>query len=175
MTEEKSNVINVDDINYIEITDPMLMAKEPLVSIKMPTYNHESHISQAIEGILMQETNFPIELIIGEDCSTDKTREIVLDYQRKRPDIIRVVAWDKNVGSRKNGRIINGMLRGKYLAICEGDDYWIHPKKLQMQVDIMEADSEVGLVHGGVDVFREISEKKTKWKLMKHIRFMCMP
>ena len=167
MTEEKLDTINVDEITYREISDPKVMAKEPLVSVQMSTYNHEPYISQAIEGVLMQEINFRIELVIGEDCSMDRTREIVLAYQRKRPDIIRVVAWDKNTGCRRNSRKVNELLRGKYFAFCNGDDCWTHPKKLQMQVDIMEADPEVGLVHGGVDVFREITEKKTKWKYMK--------
>ena len=75
----------------------------PLVSVKMITYNHAPFIAQAIEGVLQQKTNFPFELIIGEDCSTDGTREIVFEYQKKYPDIIRVITSDKNVGAKKNG------------------------------------------------------------------------
>jgi glycosyltransferase involved in cell wall biosynthesis len=154
-----------DGNTYVEISDPAVMAKTPLVSVRMSTYNHEPYIGRSIEGVLMQETDFPIELIIGEDCSTDGTRRIVMEYQRKRPDIIRVIAWDKNVGSRKNGSMQRELLRGKYVALCEGDDYWTHPKKLQMQVDIMEKDPEIGLVHSGADTFIVETGRLKKWKL----------
>lgn len=112
----------------------------------------------------MQETTFSIELVIGEDCSTDRTREIVLEYQRKRPDIIRVVLWSKNVGMRKNSNKLNELLRGKYVAFCEGDDYWTHPKKLQMQVDIMEANPEIGLVHGVADIYHVEKRRRIRWR-----------
>ena len=121
--------------------------KEPLVSVKMITYNHEPYIAQAIEGVLGQETSFPFELVIGEDCSTDGTREIVFDYQKKYPDIIRVITSDKNVGARKNGLRTEKACRGKYIAYCEGDDYWHHPQKLEKQVDYLERHPECGLIH----------------------------
>ena len=120
---------------------------KPLVSALMVTYNHELYIAQAIEGVLQQETDFPFELVIGEDCSTDGTRKIVFNYQKKHPDIIRVITSDKNVGGRKNFFRTVKACRGKYLAFCEGDDYWHHSQKLQKQVDYMEAHPEVGLVH----------------------------
>ncbi len=159
--EQRNNLV---EVTYQEISDPAVMAKQPVVSVKMFTYNHEPYIAKAIEGVLMQETNFPIELVIGEDCSTDRTREIVLEYQRKHPDIIRVLLWDKNVGPRKNALKLNELLRGKYVAFCEGDDYWTHPKKLQMQVDIMEANPDIGLVHSGVDVYNVVRKKRYRWK-----------
>ena len=153
-----------EEVTFQEISDPLVMAKMPLVSVKMLTYNHEPYIAQAIEGVLMQETDFPVELVIGEDCSTDRTREIVLDYQRKRPDLIRVVLWDKNTGGRRNSRKVDELLRGKYIAWCEGDDYWTHPKKLQMQIDIMEADPAIGLVHGGADEYEAASRRRYRWR-----------
>lgn len=122
----------------------------PLVSVKMITYNHEPYIAQAIEGVLQQETDFPIELVIGEDCSNDHTREIVMEYQKRHPDIIRVITSDQNVGMRKNSNRTAKACRGKYLAFCEGDDYWHHSKKLQMQVDYLEAHPEVGLIYADV-------------------------
>ncbi len=76
---------------------------QPLVSISMLTYNHAPFIAQAIEGVLQQQTNFPFELVIGEDCSTDNTREIVYEYHKKHPDIIRVITSDKNIGETRNG------------------------------------------------------------------------
>jgi glycosyltransferase involved in cell wall biosynthesis len=112
---------------------------EPLVSVKTLTYNHAAFIRQCIEGVLMQKTNFPFEYIIGEDCSTDGTREIVLDYARKYPEIIRVITSESNVGSKENSRRTNLVCRGKYLALCEGDDYWTDPYKLQKQADFLES------------------------------------
>lgn len=114
----------------------------PLVSIRTSTYNHGPYIKQCIEGVLMQKTNFPFEYIIGEDCSTDETREIVFDYAKRYPNIIRVITANYNVGSKANGRRCINACRGKYMAICEGDDYWIDPYKLQKQVDFLEEHSE---------------------------------
>jgi glycosyltransferase involved in cell wall biosynthesis len=115
----------------------------PLVSVRVATYNHEKYIAQCIEGILMQKTAFPVEVIIGEDCSTDKTCEIVFSYQRKHPEKIHVIATGKNIGPAQNSLRIQSACRGKYHAMCEGDDYWIDPLKLQKQVDFMEAHPEI--------------------------------
>ena len=120
---------------------------KPLVSACMITYNHEPYIAQAIEGVLQQQTNFPFELVIGEDCSTDRTRGIVFDYQEKYPSIIRVITSDKNVGARTNSLRTEKACCGKYVAVCEGDDYWHHPLKLQRQVDFLESHPAYGLVH----------------------------
>jgi glycosyltransferase involved in cell wall biosynthesis len=125
----------------------------PLVSVKMITYNHLPFITQAIEGVLQQKTTFPFELVIGEDCSTDGTREIVFDYQKKHPDIIRVVTSDKNVGMKKNGLRTLEACQGKYIAFCEGDDFWHHPGKLQKQVDYMESHPQCGLVFTECDIY----------------------
>ena len=95
----------------------------PLVSVKMITYNHGPYIADAIEGVLMQKTDFRIELVIGEDCSTDDTRQIVLNRQSEHPDVVRVVTSDRNVGMHKNGDRVLRACRGKYIAVCEGDDY----------------------------------------------------
>ena len=75
---------------------------KPLVSVKTITYNHEPYIRQCIEGVLMQKTDFPIEYVIGEDCSTDGTREIVAAYAQQYPDVIRLITSDRNVGARQN-------------------------------------------------------------------------
>ncbi len=126
---------------------------QPLVSVKMLTYNHVPFITQAIESILQQKTIFPFELVIGEDCSTDGTREAVFEYQKKYPDIIRVITSDKNVGMTKNGLRVLKACQGKYLAICEGDDYWQSPHKLQKQVDYLERHPECGLVFTEYDIY----------------------
>lgn len=119
----------------------------PLVSIFCLAYNHRDYIEQAIEGFLMQKTDFEYEIVIGEDCSTDGTREIVFEYASKYPEIIRVVTSDTNVGMVENAHRTKLAIRGKYTAICEGDDYWIDPYKLKKQVDFLESNPDYGLVH----------------------------
>ncbi len=160
MTEPKEYpFINVDEIPCQEISDSNVLVKEPVVSVKMITYNHAPYIAQAIEGVIQQETDFPFELVIGEDCSTDGTREIVLEYQKKYPDIIRVIASEHNVGASKKGMRTEKACRGKYIAYCEGDDYWHHLQKLQKQVDFLETHSEVGLVHSECNFHYEESNR----------------
>lgn len=126
---------------------------EPLVSVKMITYNHAPYIAQAIEGVLQQQTDFPLELVIGEDCSTDGTREIVFEYGRRYPDIIRIIASTQNLGAIANSRQTGEACKGKYIAFCEGDDYWHNPRKLQRQVDCLEDHPECGLVYSDFDVY----------------------
>jgi glycosyltransferase involved in cell wall biosynthesis len=81
----------------------------------------------AIEGVVQQKADFPFELVVGEDCSTDRTREIVMEYQKKYSDIIRVLIFEENVGAKRNGLRTERACRGKYIAFCEGDDYWADP------------------------------------------------
>jgi glycosyltransferase involved in cell wall biosynthesis len=104
----------------------------------MITYNHERFIAQAIESVLMQETAFPIELVIGEDCSTDGTREIVRRYAGSRADIVRPLLHERNLGMHANFDTVLKACRGDYLAILEGDDYWTGVQKLQMQADFLD-------------------------------------
>jgi glycosyltransferase involved in cell wall biosynthesis len=105
----------------------------------MITYNHEHFIAEAIQGVLMQKTNFPIKLIIGEDCSTDKTRNICKDFQQQNPELIELLPSLNNLGMMPNFiRTLEGCT-GNYVALCEGDDYWTDPLKLQKQVDFLEA------------------------------------
>jgi glycosyltransferase involved in cell wall biosynthesis len=125
--------------------------QEPLVSVKMITYNHGPYIRQAMECVLSQKTNFPFELVIGEDCSTDGTREIAFDFARRYPEIIRVITSEKNVGMKKNLYRTIQACRGKYIAFCEGDDYWHCKDKLQMQVDYLEGHPECGMVCSDCD------------------------
>jgi glycosyltransferase involved in cell wall biosynthesis len=120
---------------------------EPLVSVNMLAYNHGPYIRRAIEGVLRQETAFPFELIIGEDCSTDNTREIACGFQRSHPTIVRVVTSEKNVGVKANIRRTIAACRGRFIAYCEGDDYWHDTSKLQRQVAFLEANADYALVH----------------------------
>ena len=125
---------------HLERSDPARLVSDPLVSVVMTTYNHEPYIATAIESVVAQDTTFKIELIIGEDCSTDRTREIVFAYQRRYPEIIRVIYSDRNVGMHQNGVRIQGAARGEFVAWCEGDDFWHRRDKLQLQIDAFRAD-----------------------------------
>ena len=126
-----------------------------MVSVRVSTYNHEKYIAQCIESILMQKANFPFEVIIGEDFSADGTREIVLAYQKKYPDKIKVILSEQNVGAARNSLRIQQACQGKYHSMCEGDDYWIDPLKLQKQVDFMEAHPDVSLCFHNAFVLNE--------------------
>jgi glycosyltransferase involved in cell wall biosynthesis len=112
---------------------------QPTVSVAITAYNREKFIAQAIKSVLMQETAFVVELVIGEDCSTDGTRRIVEAYARKYPGVIRALLLKKNVGIARNYEAVWQACRGKYIAWLDGDDYWRTPQKLQKQVALMEA------------------------------------
>jgi glycosyltransferase involved in cell wall biosynthesis len=133
---------------------------DPMVSVKMITFNHAPFIARAIEGVLQQKTTYTFELVIGEDCSTDGTREIVYRYQEKCPDIIRVVTSKQNVGMKKNSYRTTKACQGKYIAFCEGDDYWHHPEKIQKQADYLEANLDCGMVYSSYDVYHPEEKKK---------------
>ena len=141
------------DVIIHEIVDSNQIAPKPVVSVLMVTYNHEQYIAEAIEGVLQQETDFPFELIIGEDCSTDSTREIVRRYQKESPGVIRIIASERNTGLRENGRRVRDAARGKYVAYCDGDDLWHDPKKLQKQVQFLEENPDYVLVHTNYNAF----------------------
>lgn len=140
---------------YVDHSDWDRLPSEPLVSIVMPAYNHERYLADAIEGIIRQRTDFPIELIIGEDGSTDRTSEIALTYQHGFPALIRVLLGERNVGMHENAARLIAAARGKYLAFCEGDDCWDRPNKLAEQVAVLERDPEISLVCSS---WRTISE-----------------
>ena len=141
-----------------ETSDPVRLCKNPLVSVRMITYNHEPFVRQAIESVMMQKTDFEFELVIGEDCSTDRTREICFECQKKFPDKIRVLWSEENLCQHPhpaggNGRRVMAHCRGAFVAFCEGDDYWTDPEKLQRQVDVMRRYPDVSFcVHPYVEL-----------------------
>ena len=112
------------------------------VSVLMVTYNQERFIRQAIDSVLMQRTDFEYELVIGEDCSTDGTREICEQYARDNRPKIRLLRRETNMGSRQNAIDTYFACRGQYLAVLEGDDYWTCRDKLQKQVDALDGHPE---------------------------------
>lgn len=120
-----------------------------LVSVCCITYNHAPFIRQCLDGLVMQKTNFKYEIIIHDDCSTDGTTDIVKEYASKYPDLIVPIIQRENQYQNGVRRILATFMlpiaKGKYIALCEGDDYWIDPLKLQKQVDYLDLNPEVGL------------------------------
>ncbi len=119
---------------------------KPLVSVCLITYNQAQYIKDAIEGVLAQKVTFPIELIIADDFSTDGTREIIIEYQKKYPELINLILQEKNVGPHQNWMDLIQSPVSEYIAYFEGDDYWIDDEKLQSQVDFLEAHPGSGMV-----------------------------
>ncbi len=138
----------------------------PLVSISCITYNHENYIRDAIEGFLMQKTTFPVEILIHDDASTDKTPEIIHEYEQRFPDLIFPIFQKENQYSKGIGvtRVYQfPRAKGKYIAMCEGDDYWTDPYKLQKLMDFMEANQDFSLCfHNSIIKY---NQKKIKDKL----------
>lgn len=117
----------------------------PLVSISCITFNHAQYIRQCLDGFMMQQTNFSFEVLIHDDASTDGTTEIIKEYEAKYPDIIKPLYEEENqwVKGRRGSAVFNfPRAKGKYIAMCEGDDYWTDPLKLQKQVDFLEANPD---------------------------------
>lgn len=116
--------------------------KNVLVSINCITYNHENYIANALDSFLMQKTNFKFEILIHDDASTDRTADIIRKYEKKYPDVIKPILQKENQQSQGvkkiSYRFNHTRANGKYIAMCEGDDYWTDPYKLQKQVDYME-------------------------------------
>ena len=150
----------------INITQEQIMqnwsdTETPLVSVICCTYNHEPFIAQTLEGFLIQKTNFPFEVLVNDDASTDGTAKIIKEYEEKYPSIIKPFYHDVNEYSQ--GIDIFGNLvklaKGKYIAICEGDDYWIDENKLQMQVDFLEKNPDYGLCYTKTKQFIQSENK----------------
>jgi len=134
-------------MELFDVISEVLKGKKPLVSVCMITYNHEDYIREAIESVACQETNFDFELIVGEDCSDDSTRTICLEMQEKYSHVVRVVYSNRNVGMRANGKRIRDLCRGRFVAFCEGDDYWCDRNKLQSQYDFLISNPECAMVY----------------------------
>jgi glycosyltransferase involved in cell wall biosynthesis len=143
----------------------------PMVSIRCLAYNHARYIESALDGFLMQETSFPFEIVIHDDASTDGTADIIREYEKKYPNIVKPIYESENQYSKQNGairRIVNDACKGKYFAFCEGDDYWISKEKLQKQIDILEQDCSVFLVHTG---FETVDEKNCQIERLEYESF----
>lgn len=135
------------------------MKKDILVSIECMAYNHEKYISKALESFIMQKTNFNFEIIVHDDASTDKTAAIIEEYRKKYPNIIKPIYQKENQYSKgkKIGTILLEKMQGKYIAFCEGDDYWTDQYKLQKQIDYMEKNPECGMCFHTVEILDDNS------------------
>lgn len=141
--------------------------KDIMISICCVTYNHASYIAKAIDGFLMQKTNFNYEILIHDDASTDGTVEIVKDYYNQYSNTIKPIFQSENQYSQ--GRVISAVYQfpraqGKYIALCEGDDYWTDPNKLQKQIDFLEANAEYSMCCHDVEIIYEDDWKGPKWQ-----------
>lgn len=148
--------INEIALKQIEKIHNDCMGKDVLVVIRCITYNHEPYIRKALDGFVMQKTNFPFVAIVHDDASKDKTATIIKEYAERYPNVIKPLYEKENQYSKKDGSLTQIMSKAcvatgaKYIAICEGDDYWTDSLKLQKQVDFLESHSEYGLVHTNV-------------------------
>lgn len=142
-----------------------------MVTICCFTYNQESYIRECLEGFVMQKTDFRFEAIVHDDASTDGTAAIIREYEAKYPDIIKPIYETENQYSKHDGSldsIMNEHMHGKYIAVCEGDDYWIDSLKLQKQFDFMEAHPECSICfHANFDLYSSGERKIRKPKKIK--------
>ncbi|TWI12143.1 glycosyltransferase involved in cell wall biosynthesis [Flavobacterium cauense R2A-7] len=132
------------------------MNGKPLVSICMITYGHENYIREAIEGVLMQQCDFEIELVVSNDCSPDATHDVIHEILESHPNAykLKYIKHENNIGMMPNFVHALQECRGKYIALCEGDDYWIDPLKLQKQIDFLEENQDYVLCFHKVKVLQ---------------------
>lgn len=162
----------------IEITQEQIMqnwnSEIPLVSICCITYNHEPYIVQTLDGFLMQKTSFPFEILIHDDASTDRTADIIREYEKKFPNLIKPIYQKENQYSKGFTSVSETWnfprAQGKYIALCEGDDYWIDENKLQMQVDFLENNPEYGMCYTKAKQFIQKKRKFSRRRFGTDVR-----
>lgn len=138
------------------------MENDVMVSIVCTTYNHEKYIRQCLDGFIKQQVNFKYEILIHDDASTDKTAEIIREYEIKYPDLLKPIYQIENQYSKRIPVMATynyPRVKGKYVAICEGDDYWIDPLKLQKQVDFLEKNPEYVMSHTSFRYYYELDKR----------------
>lgn len=144
------------------------MSNTPLVSIVCSTYNHASYITQCLEGFLMQKCNFPFEILVHDDSSSDSTPNIIRTYECRYPQIIKPIYQKDNKYSRGEDIFFKyqcSRAQGKYIAICEGDDYWIDPFKLQKQVEFLEKNPQFSMCYTDIDRYNQQTGVFDDWRL----------
>lgn len=162
------------ETKVIEISDPEKLCTAPLASVLMLTYNHEAYLAQALDSILEQKVDFPYEIVIGDDCSTDGTASIAEAYQVRHPDKIRILSDRRNVGVGENFARTYLACRGRFMLILEGDDFWQDANKMAIQVTALEQNPDVVITYhassahlDGKPVERHIGARRdlTPWEL----------
>ncbi|MGC1106978.1 MAG: glycosyltransferase [Candidatus Acidiferrales bacterium] len=128
------------------------------LSVMMITYNHGRYLPEALDSALSQRVNFDYEIVVGEDCSTDGTREILMDYSRKYPGRIVTLLQDQNVGTMRNFEATLASCKGEYVAFLEGDDSWLSANKLQSQVDFLDANPNYAICCARARILNETSQ-----------------
>lgn len=154
---------------------PVMPTPTPVVSVCCITYNHEVLLAQAIESVLMQETNFAVEMVIGEDCSPDGTRAVAEDYARRYPNQVRVLAPTHNLGIMPNLIVTMAACTGEFIAFLEGDDYWTDPTKLQRQVDALRANPDCMLCFHDAEMVYETTPPKPSVVFSQHVASHALP
>ncbi len=172
------------DKNYIytPLAEPTPISEQvwpegtiPLVATSTLTYNHEPYIRDCLDGILMQKTTFPVRVVVFEDCSTDATREIVKEYQEKYPNLFVTVFAPHNTYGKPERRealkpYFEARAVAKYIALCEGDDYWTDPLKLQKQVEFLERNEGYSMCFHNADIINESEDiHKIRLKQFNHL------
>lgn len=140
---------------------------EKLVSCHIITYNQKDFVRQCIDGVLMQETTFDYELVIGDDFSTDGTRELILEYANNYPNKIQLNLRNKRgkgVPGKENFLTTLALCKNKYVSLCDGDDYWTDPHKLQKQVDFLEANPDYAICAHNVQILSQNGTVKSEIK-----------
>ena len=156
----EAEVQKLIDTHVYEIKDDNFI-KAPLLTACILTYNHREFIEEALHGALMQNVDFSYEILIADDCSTDGTTKVIQEYQRENPGKIRLLLTDRNLFKPLRG-VETGLMgvallqqaRGKYIALCEGDDYWTDPLKLQKQVDFLESNPDFSICFHQVKILK---------------------
>lgn len=145
---------------------------QPLVSIICLTYNHEAFIRDALEGFFMQQCPFSFEVLIHDDASTDGTADIIREYEKRYPDIVKPIYQTENQWSKKGNSVTatqRNRALGKYIALCEGDDYWTDPLKLQKQVDFLEKNPAYALCFHK-SAINNLTNKAWKNHIFQHLK-----
>lgn len=145
-------------------------SNSPMVSICCSTYNHEKYIEKALAGFLMQKTNFPVEILINDDFSTDNTATIIKEYEKCFPEIIKPIYQTKNqysLGLKPLSQVLLPRCKGKYIAFCEGDDFWTNENKLQKQVDFLEENPNISMSYTNFFIANEVGEVTKKYLVRK--------
>lgn len=176
MTHIQNNDCEKNKYGFLHLKEPIPITKQnwpkdtkPLVTTRTFTYNHESYIRDCIEGILMQKTTFPVQVLIHDDASTDRTPEIIKEYVAKYPEFITLFEQPENCYSKPEKYELRKpfyeLAKGKYVALCEGDDYWIDPLKLQKQVTYLEKNKKYVITYHDSIVINEEGEVLKNSKL----------